>query len=237
MVQVKAIGERLERPIYLRIQFEKTGSLQYISHLDLVRTMHKVLIRSRMPLWFTEGFNPKPKMIFASSMSVGLQSICEFLDVRITHRVDLESAIQSLNSCLMPELRVIDVYYAEREFNEIAWAEYEINIKSETLPDSAAKKCASVLTASPLTVLKRTKSGDRDVDISATVGEVKATEAEDGSIDISVFLRAENTSFLNPEYLITALKNELGILSGNLLNNTYTIIRKAMYDAEMRPFK
>ena len=50
MVQVKTVGKKLERPIYVRIKFEKTGKLQYISHLDLVRTMNKILIRANMPL-------------------------------------------------------------------------------------------------------------------------------------------------------------------------------------------
>ena len=60
MVQVN--NEKL----FIRLKFKKTGRLQYISHLDLVRTMHKVIIRAGLPLWYTEGFNPKPKMIFAA---------------------------------------------------------------------------------------------------------------------------------------------------------------------------
>ena len=237
MVQVKTIGEKLDRPVYVRIKFEKTGSLQYISHLDLVRTMHKVLIRSRMPLWFTEGFNPKPKMIFASSMSVGLESLCEFLDVRITHKIDLESACDALNFCLTPDLRVTEVYYPESEFTGIAFARYEININSEFLPENAAKKCEEVLLSKPLCVMKRTKSGEQNVDISPFVKEVKATLREDGSINISVLLCVNNTVFLSAEYLVVALKNELGILSGNLLLNTYSICRTAMYNADMTAFK
>ena len=237
MVQVKVIGEKLERPVYVRIKFTKTGNLQYISHLDLIRTMHKVLIRSRMPLWFTEGFNPKPKMIFASSMSVGLESVCEFLDVRLTHKIDLESAREALNFCLTPELQVLDVYYPESEFTEVAFAHYEINIKSETLPENIAKKCEEVLLSQPLFVMKRTKSGEQNVDISPFVKDVKATCLDDGSLNISVLLSVNNTVFLSAEYLVAALKNQLGILSGNLLLNTYSIRRTDMYRADMTSFK
>ena len=237
MVQVKVLDDALERPVSVRIKFQKIGKLQYISHLDLVRTMHKMLIRARMPLWFTEGFNPKPKMVFATSMSVGLQSLCEFLDVRITHKIDLQSALDALNACATDELKIIDVYYPESDFTDIAWAEYKINVKSVSMPENVAELCKNVLKTSPLTVLKRTKSGDKNVDISASIGDVVTSLSDDGSVDISVWLKAENTSFLNPEYLITALKNETGMLSGSLLQNIYTILRVAMYDENMETFR
>ncbi len=72
MVQVN--NEKL----FIRLKFKKTGNLQYISHLDLVRTMHKVIVRADLPLWYTEGFNPKPKMIFAAPLSIGTESLSEF---------------------------------------------------------------------------------------------------------------------------------------------------------------
>ena len=51
-------------PYYnIRIKFNKKGDLQYISHLDLVRTMQKALKRAGLNMWYTEGFNPKPKMV------------------------------------------------------------------------------------------------------------------------------------------------------------------------------
>ena len=237
MVQVKAIGEKLEKPIYVRVKFAKKGKLQYISHLDLVRTMHKILIRSKMPLWFSEGFNPKPKMIFASSMSVGLQSECEFMDVRVTHQLDLDSAKASLGATSPDELTILDVYYPTTEFTEIGWAEYKMSISSKDAPEDTSEKCKALLKSSPLVVLKRTKSGDKDVDISSYIGDVEASTTDDGIVELKVMLKAENTSFLNPEYLITAMKNSLGILSGNLLENTYEIIRTAMYDADMNLFR
>ena len=58
-------------PITLRVKFFKVGKLQYISHLDLVRTMMKIIVRSKLPLWYTEGFNHKPKIFFAAPLSTG----------------------------------------------------------------------------------------------------------------------------------------------------------------------
>ena len=237
MVQIKTLGEKLERPIYVRLKFTKTGKLQYISHLDLIRTMNKILVRSRMPMWYTEGFNPKPKMIFASSMSVGLQSVCEFMDVRITHEIDLLGAVEALNAASTEELCFVDAYYPEEEFTSIAWAKYEITLNTPRVNEDAVEILEKTLSSSPLVVLKRTKSGDKDVDISPSVSDVKAVINEKGEVLITLLLKAENTSFLNPEYLITALKCKTDIFTDNLLDNTYSIVRTDMLLSDMTTFR
>ena len=79
--------------LFLRFKFRKGGSLQYVSHLDLVRTMHKVIVRAKLPLWYTEGFNPKPKMIFAAPLSIGTESLCEFMDIRMNEQIDPAEAM------------------------------------------------------------------------------------------------------------------------------------------------
>ena len=78
--------------VTLRLKFKKVGSLQYISHLDLVRTMSKIITRAKLPLWYTEGFNPKPKMIFAAPLSIGTESVCEFMDLRLVDDISPEEA-------------------------------------------------------------------------------------------------------------------------------------------------
>ena len=57
----------------VRVWFHKTGPIRYISHLDLMRTMTRAIRRSRIPLWYTEGFNPHPYMTFALPLSLGMQ--------------------------------------------------------------------------------------------------------------------------------------------------------------------
>ena len=92
-------------PINLRIKFKKVGNLQYISHLDLVRTMNKIIVRSRLPLWYTEGFNPKPKMVFAAPLSTGVESMSEYMDLRLTERIDPELAKDALNRNMTEEMQ------------------------------------------------------------------------------------------------------------------------------------
>ena len=104
MVQVENSGSYT-----IRFRFKKMGSLQYVSHLDLVRTMHKIVVRSRLPLKYTEGFNPKPKMVFAAPLSIGTESLCEFLDLRLSERVDESVALEALNRNI--QSRLLQVFY------------------------------------------------------------------------------------------------------------------------------
>ena len=67
----------LDTPITVRIKFCKTGNLQFVSHLDLQRTFHRVLVRANIPMWYTKGFNPHAKLVFGLPLSVGTESICE----------------------------------------------------------------------------------------------------------------------------------------------------------------
>ena len=116
----------LPEPKYIRLLFKKVGDLQYISHLDLQKTMGRVLIRAKIPLWYSKGFNPHPKLIFATPLSVGTQSVCELLDVRVERDIPPSVMMERLNAELTHELCILDAYEPTRDFTDIAWAEYDL---------------------------------------------------------------------------------------------------------------
>ena len=130
----------LEAPITARIKFSKTGSLQYISHLDLQRLWQRALVRAGVPLWYTKGFNPHAKLVFALPLPVGVESVCELLDVRIDKEIACEDMKELLNSVLTNELCVLDVYIPERKFADIAKAEYRIELSSVNATETLAEK-------------------------------------------------------------------------------------------------
>jgi uncharacterized protein (DUF2344 family) len=80
----------LDAPETVRIRFCKVGNLQFISHLDLQRTFHRVLVRAAIPMWYTKGFNPHAKLVFGVPLSVGTESMCEMADLKIERKISLE---------------------------------------------------------------------------------------------------------------------------------------------------
>lgn len=186
------LSEKVTYPAPVRIIFSKTGKLKFISHLDLIRTMKAALLRAGVPVWYTEGFNPHPKMVFALPLSLGTESLCEYMDFKITRPMDHPEITARLNRALPPEIKVLHTYIPKNKFSESAWAEYLI--------DSPEKIDISPLLQEQLVVMKKTKSGEKEVDIAPQIKFAKL----DGKF-LRVILRADNANFLNPELIVKTL--------------------------------
>ena len=121
----------LDAPVPVRIKFCKVGNLQFISHLDLQRTFHRVLVRANIPMWYTKGFNPHAKLVFGVPLSVGTESMCEMADLKIERKIDLEDIKNQLNEQLTDEMYVLEAYYPTTKFADIAYADYTITLNSD----------------------------------------------------------------------------------------------------------
>ena len=235
--RIKALPE-LERPLTVRLKFRKTGSLQYISHLDLQRTFMRVLVRACLPVWYTKGFNPHAKLVFSTPLSVGAQSVCEYLDIRIDREMSCEEIKERLNSELTDELYITDVYIPERDFSQIAWSSYDLEMHTAGADEQMAAKAQQLLTMSPLTLVKRTKSGEKEIDIIPLIESVNVRfDSGCDTLKITCVLSASSTEYLNPEMLITALKQNLGVMSGNPAEEWYTIMRTELLKQDLTRFE
>ena len=221
--------------ITLRIRFQKTGSLQYISHLDLQRTFNRAMVRAGLPLWYTKGFNPHAKVVYALPLPVGVESVCELADVRLYAGMPEEEILKRLKCEFTDELSVSEVYVPNTKFSEIAWAEYEFELNSPSLGSVDAERAAELFRSSPIMVMKRSKSGESETDISKLVGSFEA--GFDGKLRIKAALASGSEGYLNPEYIVTALRSRLGILCGGDVNESCSIVRTHIKKADLTDFR
>ena len=227
----------LPTPKTVRLKFCKVGTLQYISHLDLQRTFNRILVRACIPVWYTQGFNPHIKLVFSTPLSVGSESVCEYLDIRLSREMPLEEIKEKLNAEMTDEFYIMDVYEPKNDFSSIAYASYDIVIHTSGASQELAKELESVLTTSPLNMIKKGKAGEREIDIIPLIKEVKAEyRAEQDNIFLNVILSASSTQYLNPEMLVTALKDKIGILSGDMTEEYYSILRTSQRKEDMSEF-
>ena len=223
--------------LVIRFKFKKVGNLQYISHLDLVRTMNKIIVRADLPLWYTEGFNPKPKMIFAAPLSIGSESLAEYLDIRLTEKIDPEEAKSRLNANMTDEMQVIEAYYPETKFTDLRWLSYSMTFYLKNASEELCESFNRIFSGERMEVLKNTKSGEQIVDIKPLIYSANAFY-ENGNVKVDCILSADPSSFLNPEYLVKVLKDKCGILSEeNLTEESYSILRQKAYFADMTEFR
>lgn len=146
----------------VRLRFSKTGRLKYISHLDINRAMSRALKRAGIPLWYTEGFNPHPYMSFSLPLSLGVESLCESVDLRITGEITNKEIKDRLNSVLPEDLKIVDVYDDFRDNSEIVYSDYVYNFEFAD-NDLALEKIKSVLSSDEILALKKGKQGRKRV--------------------------------------------------------------------------
>ncbi len=219
-----------ENPLHIRARFYKVGMMQYISHLDLVRTLTRILVRSGIPAWYSQGFNPRLKLTFAMPLSIGTQSECEFFDIRLTSPMSDEEVKSRLNRALTDEIQITEVYLSDRKFSDIAWAEYEIKMVSPKLSSDTARALTKLYTE-PLIITKHTKSGDKEVDILPGIS-LRACRFDDEGITLRVLLSVDSANYLNPEYLLSAAEARLGLKFEDPFTEYYTIMRREVYLAD-----
>lgn len=189
----------------LRAVFEKTGRAKYISHLDLNRCMLRTFRRSKLPIWYTEGFNPHPYYAFALALSLGFESTCEILDFNLNEDMPLDEVRDRLNSVMPEGMRIVSVAEQKLKVTAIAKAEYSFSLVTEK-PEKLSTQITELLARKEILVEKKTKKGIASVDIRPTT-ELVRCEINGGSVDMVMRLAAGTQTNYNPVLFIDALKN------------------------------
>ena len=219
----------LPTPKKVRIKFTKTGDLIYISHLDLVRTMTRAIIRARIPIKYTEGYNPIPKMTFATPLSVGCASECEYLDIKIDRDIKLCKIKEQLSAQVPCGLSILDVYEPERKFTDALYSSYMITICDKSIDQASGSIVKNAFSQKELVITKRSKSGEKDVNILPYIKALEVT-SEQGKCNVFTKLCVSSADFLNPEYIVGVVYNALGLSKDNFEDGAgYTICRKTLY--------
>lgn len=178
----------------VRVCFTKLGNLKYISHLDLQRAIHRMLVRSGLPIAYSEGFNPHPRLNIALPLSIYQEGERELFDFRTVEEVDVSVIKEKLRSAAFPGLDIVSVGIADRKLTtkRAVWRlELETDITNEEFKTALSGE---------MKVVKRSKTGEKTVDISPMVRFVSA-DSSNGRAILRVELNAAGNDYLNPTYV------------------------------------
>jgi radical SAM-linked protein len=92
----------------IRIKYSRTGRIRFLSHLDFMNLFHRAAVRTGVPIAYSQGFNPHPRIAFGPALSVGMESGAEYLDMETDPFVDLLRAVKDLNKTLPEGIRVLE---------------------------------------------------------------------------------------------------------------------------------
>jgi radical SAM-linked protein len=196
--------------IKVRVKFSKTGSLKFISHLDLNRTMQSAFLRSKLPVWYSEGFNPHPRVAFTPPLSVGVSSLTEFMDFKMVEEVAPETIVERLNASFPAGLRASLCYAPKAHFRDIKWSLYEIKFElSGKAPEDIEEKTKAALSANEILIEKFSKKGEpKTVNIADGIRFCSGTLAEN-VFTVNVKLSCDEMAFVNPKYIAEVLEKAM----------------------------
>lgn len=188
----------------LRIFWQKKGNAKYISHLDTQRTVTRALVRSGLPLYYTQGFNPHLKLVFALPVSIYQEALYDVFDIDVLEKVDPKAAAAALNAVMPPDMPVIKAAYPVAKFKDLDSASYEISMDTALTAAQVEKRLAG-----EVTVEKKSKKKCAMVDISPMIKDLSAKD-RDGGVILSLTLSASPEEYLNPKYITDFLGADIG---------------------------
>ena len=148
----------------IRITFAKQGALRYTGHLDLHKLWERTARRAELPLAYSQGFHPQPKMNIAAALPLGFSSRCEVMDMRLQSDILLEGLREKLQNTLPTGIQVLNVECVDdREpalQTQVELAEYEVTLKEPLDRSELERRIASVLEADSLPRERRGKNYD-----------------------------------------------------------------------------
>ncbi|MCQ8212524.1 TIGR03936 family radical SAM-associated protein [Cetobacterium somerae] len=96
-----------------RITFDKYGEMRFISHLDMLRFADRLLKKAHIPMKYTQGFHPRPKISLGNPVSLGTEAFNELMDIELSEAMSNEEVMEKMNSAAVPGFKVTKVEIVE----------------------------------------------------------------------------------------------------------------------------
>lgn len=161
----------------IRLRYAKRGPLRFTSHRDFARAFERALRRAAVPIAYSQGFTPHPKISYASAAPTGVGSEAEYLEIGLQAEVDPAELRAALDAALSPGLDVIEAVVAgEGSLADRIDASYWRLELPEVDPAAAEAAVKSFLETGEVQVERMTKQGRRTFDCRAAVIRLSVTE-------------------------------------------------------------
>ncbi len=196
----------------VRVRFGREGPIVYIGHLDLMRTFERTLRRAGMPVLYTQGYNPRPTLVFALPLGVGIATTDDCVDIFFSEKIDEKEFPNRFNAYCPAGLRVLDAWEipdsGKSIMSLVTAATYRI-----TAP-GIRKALSELLTRDEIPVMKHAKGKETRVDLRPLILQVTEPSETEGLPDggvpadrdetADILVYAGSSRNLRPDLLLSA---------------------------------
>jgi radical SAM-linked protein len=192
----------------LRVRYAKRGRLRFSSTRDFQRALERALRRAAVPMAFSAGFHPHPKISYANAAPTGTASEAEYFEISVTERVDPQRVRAALDEALPEGLDVLEVVEARPgaladRLQASDWIMEFRGMPVSSLTDAAQR----LLAAERVEVTRVMKNGPRTFDVRKAVVSLVASPAQDSTCAILRLVVRHTTPAVRPDDVLTALQS------------------------------
>lgn len=192
----------------VRITFTKQGALRYIGHLDLHRVWERAMRRADLPISYSQGFHPQPKISLAAALPLGFSSRAEVLDVRLNEEIPIEEIFTRLKDNLPPDIKVLDVKSVDERLpalqTTVLSAAYDVHLTEPVEGSELKRRVEKIMNAESLIRERRGKT----YDLRPLIEMLSIITQADGSTWLKMTLSAREGATGRPEEVLSVLEIE-----------------------------
>jgi radical SAM-linked protein len=199
----------------LRIRYAKRGRLRFTSHRDFARALERAIRRAGVPIAFSSGFSPHPKISYANASSTGAASEAEYLEISVVSEVDPLAVQAALDEALPAGLDIVEVVVAGMGSlaDRLQASRWDVRLP-DVAPERAVDAVALFLAAESVEVERMMKSGLRRFDCRAAVVSmsVRADVGSDQRCAILEMVVRHGTPAVRPDDILAGLRATAGLV-------------------------
>lgn len=213
----------------IRFKFTKEGYVKFVGHLDTVRLFQRAIKVARLPIAYSQGFNPHAKVYFAMPLSVGVSSTGEYMDMITDKDIDSKDAMETLNKILPEGIKILDAKVVKEGvatlMSLVTTADYRIEFGKNQLTPEEIEGAQTKLKADTLIVMKKGKKKTKEVDIKPLIKSVLIEMQEEAYV-FTAKVAAGSMENLSIDLLLKS------ILDKDLSETVYSVKRLELYTTD-----
>lgn len=193
----------------MRVWFYTDDTVKYVGHLDMHRTWERAIRRARLPLAYTQGFNPQARLQFAAALPVGFTGEAEVADVFLNEELQPDAFVARLTEALPPGVRPVRAQPVPRELpslqSQVNGASYRVTVETDDDEMTFCERLAEFLGRTEAWRERRRGKEIARYDLRPLIQELRYTGPVDGGHGFAVTMRAEPGATGRPDELLAEL--------------------------------